>query len=200
MNRFVLALALIFVSPQGALADQSLCRGLPFLAKMASSTTMSSLTQNRLKAGGSYQAELIYALKAFELSKEKKEATRLLADIPNGKTELEAWLALGDSICARETVLDMQKLADIKERSSSLASEAVALYPSGMRRLILFVMLATEDPHDQGLQELESVCQRDKWRFSRAVKDLPKGEQKWFVSHLFDIGSCRARVKPEADD
>jgi hypothetical protein len=193
------AVAALMLS-SGLAAQGPSCQEVGVIAKMASASSVSWLATLHARAGSSYQADIVFAVRAFELQpKSRTAATRLLALLPKSDDEVNALLTLGDSLCEAELIQDMRVLSRIRDRSPHAFANAVLIDPTSMLEYVRYGVKAVRDPHSDYAIRMQAVCKAKHAAFTAAVAQLPEQQMQWFTKKVLEPNGCRALALPEAD-
>jgi hypothetical protein len=176
------------------------CEQIASMARMARARSSRSLIAEKQKAGDSYRAQVVFASRAVELRpKDPESAVRLLNLIPQNDVQQAAWMTLGDSLCDRESVGEMNALGRLRESLSRNLAKAVLLVQDKMQVYVSYAITATQDPHSDYAIQMKMVCEVRHPAFEAAVNNLPPDKRDWLGKHILDPAGCRVLARPEVE-
>lgn len=180
-------------------AQETRCDQVKTLAKMARAKSVTILTAEHQKAGTSYNSQLVFAARLFELRpKERDAALRLLDLIPKDEVQQTAWMTLGENLCDAEPIFDMTSLGRIRDNLPRNWAWAVLLAGEKLGDYVAYAITSVQDPHSDYAMQMQAVCQKQHPEFVRAVNRLPPNKKDWFVGRVLNPETCRAIAVPEA--
>ncbi len=198
MKKFCLALATI--AAFGPRARAQSCTEILAEAEIVRAKSAQALSQAGKRAGDSYRARLVLAVRSFQLQPSSKEAAEhLLTLIPADDAQQEVVTTLGDSLCNDEGVADMKALARIRDGLPRELARAVLLAPTFLRSYVSYSTIATLDPHSGYAVEMKKVCQKAHADFIQALSQLSEDKRDAFTAGVMEPNGCRVIAVPEAE-
>jgi hypothetical protein len=180
-------------------SQQQDCGQVVATVRMARSTSIKALWNERQNAGQNYRAHIVFAIRMFELNPQLQSADLLLDQLPADEEKRLVWMTLGDSLCNAESIADIKAMSKLGERSAHDLSRATLLRPARLSPYLSFVLWASQDPHSDAAIQAQKLCHADRYSFNRALDDLPPDKKRWFVEHVLRPESCHALSHPESD-
>jgi hypothetical protein len=181
-------------------AEEPGCREISAMARVAHAKSAKAVVEEKQKAGDSYRAQVVFAARSFELHPmDKRAAVSLLSLIPQDDTQHTAWMTMGDSLCAVESVDEIKLLGALGERLPHDLAQAVLLDPDKLPDYVAYAATSVRDPHSDYAVQMQAVCRSKHSDFVKAVRGLPADQRDWFVKHIFNPDGCHALAQPEAE-
>lgn len=198
---FLVLLFVVSIQASNAQDAKSVpCDRLAAIAQMARANSISVLIKAKRNAGNSYRAEVVFGARSFELRPGNvRAAITLLKLIPQNDEQHLTLMTLGDSLCDRESVIEMMMQSRIGERLSHDFSKAILLAPEMLPRYVSYASTSVQDPHSDYAVQMQTVCETRHTEFVKAVDGLPTDQRDWFVRHVFNPDGCHALALPEAE-
>ena len=197
---YAIVLALLIAFCQMLTAQKPDCGETDAMAKMARAISPAELTADKLKAGDSYRARVVFAAKQFELIPQVHEAALLLLNIIPENIEQQRLLAsLGYSLCGTESYHDMKSLEQITEHFPRSLARAVLLAPDKIPAYVAYSVASVEDPHSDYAVQMQKICRVRHPEFIAAVAKLPLDKKDRFLRYVFDPDGCNALSLPSVE-
>jgi hypothetical protein len=182
-------------------AEKPDCGEIDAIAKMARAISTAELAAHKSKAGESYRAQVVYAVKLSELEPQRHDAAVLLLIlIPKDDEQQRIITALGEHHCETESYHEMKLLAQLAERLPRDLARAVLLVPDKIPEYVAYSLSSVQDPHSDYAVQMQKVCRARHSEFIEAVTKLPREKRDRFLKYIFDIDGCNALTLPEADN
>ena len=182
-------------------AQKPACGEVNAMARMARAISSKDLADNKLIAGYSYRAQVIFAIKQLELYPQKRDAAlQLLNLIPKDDQQQHLLMTLGDHLCGTESYHDMKLFDQIWDRLPHEWSRAVLLVPDKIPEYVAYSLTSVQDPHSDYAVQMQKVCHAKHPEFVEAVTKLPREKRDRFLKYVFDLDGCNALTLPEADN
>jgi len=176
------------------------CSEVDAMAKMSHAISSRELAAQNSKAGNSYRAQVIYAVKLAELYPEDhNNAVRLLSLIPRNDEEYRKLMTLGDQLCGTESYSEMKTLGQIMDRLPRDLTRAVLLAPDRIPEYVAFSITSVRDLHSDYAIQMQKVCRAKHSQFIKAVVELPEEKRDQFLKYIFDPEGCNALTLPEGE-
>lgn len=170
------------------------------MAKMSRTISTKDLVAQKSKAGDSYRAQVIYAVKLLEIdSEDHNAAVRLLSLIPRDDEEYRNLTTLGDQLCGTESYSEMKTLGQIMGRLPRDLTRAVLLAPDKIPEYVAYSITSVQDLHSDYAMQMQKVCRAKHSQFIKAVADLPEEKRDQFLKYIFDPEGCNALTLPEGE-
>jgi hypothetical protein len=197
----VVAMTLLLASCRMLPAEKPDCGEIDAIAKMARAISTAELAAHKLKAGDSYRAQLVYAVKLSELVPQRQDAAVLLLNlIPKDDEQQRILMTLGEHHCETESYHEMKFLEQLEERIPRDLTRAVLLVPARIPEYVAYSLSSVEDPHSDYAVQMQKVCRAKHPEFVEAVTKLPREKRDRFLKYVFDLDGCNALTLPEADN
>jgi hypothetical protein len=198
--RRVVVLALLAALCKVVPAQKPDCGEVDAMAKMSRAISSKELTAEKSKAGDSYRAQVIYAVKLAELYPEDRNtAVRLLNLIPRNDEEYLTLTTLGDQLCGTESYSEMKTLGQIMGRLPRDLTRAVLLAPDRIPEYVAYSITSVQDLHSDYAMQMQKVCRAKHSQFIKAVMELPEEKRDQFLKYIFDPEGCNALTLPEGE-
>ena len=197
----VVALTILLVPCRMLPAEKPDCGEIDAIAKMARAISTAELAAHKLKAGDSYRAQLVYAVKLSELVPQRQDAAVLLLNlIPKDDEQQRILMTLGEHHCETESYHEMKFLEQLEERIPRDLTRAVLLVPARIPEYVAYSLSSVEDPHSDYAVQMQKVCKARHAEFFDAVTKLPREKRDRFLKYVFDLDGCNALTLPEANN
>jgi hypothetical protein len=181
-------------------AEEPNCSEIHAIAGMAGAKSTALLMSWKQKAGISYRAKVVFALRFFEFHpSDQRAASAVLVLIPTNREQDSVWHETGALLCQNESSEDMIVLGKFGVRLPHDLARAVLLVPGKMFDYVSYANTSCGDPDSDYAVQMQVVCRSKHREFMEAVDQLPADAKKWFLSSTFNPGECRALAFPEAD-
>ena len=181
-------------------ARELTCGEVGAMARMTRAKSSTVLAAEKKKAGGSYRAHLVFAVRSLELQpKAHRAAVQLLNLIPKNDEQQKAWMTLGDSLCDGESLEDMKSLGRVGQNLPRSLAKAALLAPERLLDYVSYALISIQDPHSDYAVQMQAVCRAKHTEFLKSVGELPSDKRDWFVKHVLNPDGCRAVAIPEAE-
>jgi|CZKF01.1.fsa_nt_gi hypothetical protein len=195
----LVALTFLFAPGKVLSAQKPNCGEIDAIAKMARAISPAELAAQKLKAGESYRAQVVYAAKLSELEPQRHDAAVLLLNlIPKDDEQQHLLKSLGEHHCETESYHEMKMLAQLEERIPRDLARAVLLVPGKIPEYVAYSIPSVEDPHSDYAMQMQKVCRARHPEFVEAVTKLPREKRDRFLKYVFDLDGCNALTLPEA--
>ncbi len=199
ISKCAVVLALLLTSCMVLLAQKPDCGEINAMAKMARAISSKDLADNKLKAGNSYRAQVIFAIKQLELYPQRHDAAVLLLDlIPKDDEQHHILMTLGDHLCGTESYHEMKLFDSLGDRLPREMARAVLLAPDMIPEYIAYSVTSVKDPHSDYAIQMQKVCRAKHPEFLKAVAMLPREKKDQFLKYVFDPDACNALTLPDA--
>jgi hypothetical protein len=196
----VVVLALLLAPCKVLSAQKQDCGEVIAMVKMARAISTAELAANKLKAGDSYHARVIYAARLFEFYPQEREAAVLLLNlIPKDEEQNRLLMSLGDHLCGTESFREMKALNQVGERIPHDLTKAVLLAPEKIPEYVAYSISSVQDPHSDYALQMQKVCRARHSEFVEAVAKLPPEKKDRFLKYIFDLDGCNALTLPEGE-
>jgi hypothetical protein len=197
----VVVLTFLFAPCKVLSAQKSNCGEIDAMAKMARSMSTAELAANKVNAGDSYHAQVVYAVRLSELEPQRHDAAVLLLNlIPKDDEQQHMLITLGDHLCGTESYHEMKLLGQLTERLPRDLARAVLLAPNKIPEYVAYSIASIQDPHSDYALQMQKVCRTRHSEFVDAVAKLPGQKKDRFLKYIFDPEGCDALTLPEADN
>lgn len=198
--KVVVIAALCWFPLTGLSAQEVNCVEVAAMARMARAKSSAVLTAEKIQAGDSYRAQLVFAARLLQLRPTQRHAADLLLNlIPKDDGQQTTWMTLGDAMCGAERVSDMKSLGRLGESLPRDLAKAVLIVPDRMLDYVSYAYSSIQDPHSDYAVQMQTVCRVKHAEFVKAVEGLPIDQKDWFVKHVFNPDVCHALALPEAE-
>jgi len=175
------------------------CSEIHAIAKMSKSETTADLATWKDKAGSSYRAKSVFALRYFELHPQDRiAASAALEIIPKNEEQDVVWHP-SPPLCHGESVQDELARSELDLRLPHDLAKAVLLVPEKMLDYVGYAYTSCGDPGSDYAVQMQAVCRSRHEDFLKAVDALPGDDKKWFLKSTFNPAECRALSFPEAE-
>lgn len=195
----LLVLALLLVPCEVFPAQKPDCGATDAMAKMARANSPAELAANKLKAGDSYRAQVVYAARQFELKPQHDAAVLLLNLIPKDDKQCRLWMSFSDHLCETESFHEMKWMDQLAQRLPRDLARAVLLAPDKIPEYVAYSILSVQDPHSDYALQMQKVCRARHAEFIEAVAKLPEEKKDQFLKYVFDPDGCNALTLPEGE-
>jgi len=166
---------------------------------MARAISSKDLADSRLNAGDSYRAQVIFAMKQFELYPQKHDTAVLLLNlIPKDEAQHHILMTLGDHLCGTESYHEMKLFDSLGDRVPREMARAVLLAPDKISEYVAYSVISVQDPHSDYAIQMQKVCRAKHPEFLKAVETLPREKKDQFLKYVFDPDACNALTLPDA--
>ena len=194
------AVVVFLTSPRMELSAQKpACGEVNAMARMARAISSKDLANNKLIAGDSYRAQVIFAIKQLELYPQKRDAALLLLDlIPKDDQQHHLLMTLGDHLCVTEPYRDMKMFDQIWDRLPHEWSRAVLLVHDKIPEYVAYSLTSVQDPHSDYAIQMQKVCRAKHAEFIQAVAKLPREKKDQLMKYIFDPDACNALTLPQS--
>jgi hypothetical protein len=206
-NRLVFKTAVFIVTLPGLNlqlhATEPGCTEISLIAAIARAKTPSDLKLRKQNAGDGYRAQLIYAVRMFEIDPDSRtSAESLLKLLPKDRLSPEQDVCL-DLVhleaCPSGGIpdSDLEPLFKLQPRLPRDAARAVILVPSMMFDYISYASISVGDPHSDHAIQMKKPCEKMHAQFTAAFGKLSEKDQSWFRTKVFNPDGCRIMAFPE---
>jgi hypothetical protein len=191
----------IFLAPCNALFAQKLnCGEIDAMARMARAISSGELAADRLKAGESYRARVVFAELQFEFYPQKHDVALLLLNlIPKDDNERLVVMTLGDHLCDFETPHEMKLLNQIGNHFPRDLARAVLIAPEKLPEYVAYSIASVKDPHSDYALQMQKVCRARHTEFVEAIAKMPAEKMEEFLKYVFNPDGCDALALPEGE-
>jgi len=181
-------------------AQKQDCGEVIAMVKMARAISSAELAANKLKAGDSYHAQVVYAARLFEFYPQDRETAVLLLNlIPKDEEQNRLLMSLGDHLCGTESFREMKALNQVGERIPRDLTKAVLLAPEKIPEYVAYSISSVQDPHSDYALQMQKICRSRHSEFVEAVTKLPPEKKDRFLKYIFDLDGCNALTLPEGE-
>jgi len=190
-----------FLAPcKGLFAQKSNCGEIDAMAKMARAISSGELAANRLKAGESYRAQVVFAEMEFEFYPQKHDVALLLLNlIPKDDNEHRAVMTFGDHLCDFENPHEMKSLNQIGNHFPRDLARAVLIAPERLPEYVAYSVASVKDPHSDYALQMQKVCRARHTEFVQAIAKMPAEKMEEFLKYVFNPDGCDALALPEGE-
>lgn len=193
-------LALFFAPCRALFAQKSNCGEIDAMVKMARAISSGELAANRVKAGDSYRAQVVFAEMQFEFYPQKHDVALLLLNlIPKDDNERRVVMTLGDHLCDFETPHQMKSLNQIGNHFPRDLARAVLIAPEKLPEYVVYSVASVKDLHSDYALQMQKVCRARHTEFVEAIAKMPREKMEEFLKYVFNPDGCDALALPEAE-
>jgi hypothetical protein len=176
------------------------CSEVHAIARISRATSLAELDKAKQNSGGSYRTQIVLSARSFELQPGSRDAAvSLLNRLPQDDAQHATLMTLGDSLCDKESVVEMKSLSRLGERLPRDLAKAVLLVPDKLPGYVAYASTSVRDPHSDYAVQMQAVCRAKHSEFVKAVEALPSDQRDWFSKHVLNPEDCHALALPEAE-
>ena len=176
------------------------CSEVHAMARISRATSLAELDKAKQNSGGSYRTQIVLSARSFELQPGSRDAAvSLLNRLPQDDAQHATLMTLGDSLCDKESVVEMKSLSRLGERLPRDLAKAVLLVPDKLPGYVAYASTSVRDPHSDYAVQMQTVCRGKHAEFVKTVEGLPTDQRDWFVKHVLNPDGCHALALPEAE-